>query len=224
MITATTDMVIAGIPFHELASEALLDIRGPDESVYGDNYFENYKQRAATDMGREIHRFRKAYVECLLPEGRILDYGCGYGELVVRDRLDTAPNAEPRWWGYDLMDKSMSRLRERADREPRISEYAAVCLFDVLEHIADPAAWLAPAKAGTRLFTTIPCWPTRHDGFQGIKQWRHWKPGEHVLYVTDKGLIAFMKSIGWQLLDINIYEQYLGREDVRSFCFGKLPT
>jgi hypothetical protein len=33
-----------------------------------------------------------------------------------------------------------------------------------------------------------------------------------------------MKSIGWQLLDINIYEQYLGREDVRSFCFGKLPT
>lgn len=135
--------------------------------------------------------------------GRILDLGCGPGEL-IRHLSGTFPAA--RFVGIDFSEKALSQARaQAADAEfvsadllssdnpllQRFKNWAthALCT-EVLEHVDDPCAFLRNAKPylspGAELIITVPGGPMsaydRHLGHQ-----RHYSPRELRNLLTDAG-------------------------------------
>lgn len=179
---------------------------------YDETYFDRYANRSQTVMGHRLTLFRRAYVECFTnAEDAILDYGSGYGNLVVEDTTG-------RWFGYDIMPESRKRLGDRLDCE--ISKYNAVCFFDVLEHFPNPIDILGKIKLGAKVFVSMPLWSGWNDVFN-IVHWRHWRPNEHLMYASFDGLLSLMQANGFVKLDNNMIESSLGRLDIHTFCFHK---
>jgi SAM-dependent methyltransferase len=118
------------------------------------------------------------------PDARILDVGCGQGDLAV-DLRRSYPAAELRGIDYSQYGVDVARakvpdatfaqrdLLDGSDPEPGMAGWAthAVC-SEVLEHVDDPVALLAAARAylaqGCRLVVTVPGGPMsafdRHIG------------------------------------------------------------
>lgn len=179
---------------------------------YGEEYFNKFKQLAFTDMGYKITRFRRTYVECLANNGEILDYGTGYGDLVVKDKKN-------RWFGFDVNPKSKERLASQFDDNWLV--YPNICMFDVLEHLQQPQKFLAELQSGVRLFISIPLWNGDWQNVEEIKTWKHFRPNEHFLYASPEGFKIFLENSGFKLIDMNQIETSLGREDVYTFAFEK---
>jgi hypothetical protein len=198
---------LAGLFFNHLNAEAILQ-KSPKLIGYDKNYFENYKQRSQTEMGHKLHAFRKTYVECFCdPDDKIIDYGTGYGELVVNSN---------RWFGYDIMEETKQKLGTQFDDS--VENYEAVCLFDVLEHICNPTNLLTRVK--DKLFVTIPLFQNWNN-LLSITSWRHWKPGEHLFYASPTGFEQFVNSSGFKTIDKNEIESSLGRLDIFTYYFRR---
>lgn len=204
-------IVIGDMCFDYLDSEAVLH-RSPVPFTYDERYFARYEKRASTDMGRRLTLFRRAYVECFTgPHDLVLDYGTGYGDLVMKDQTG-------RWFGYDIMEQSRARLDNRFDGN--INKYDAICFFDVLEHFAEPKDILDQVQPGAKVFVSMPVW-SDWSCVSNIVNWRHWRPNEHLLYVSVKGLQSLMRQHGFTCVDDNTIETSLGRLDIATFCFSK---
>lgn len=193
-----------------LNKEAFLDITD-SVFVYGDKYFLEYQLRSQTDMGFTLNRFRRTYVESF-SKGKIIDFGTGYGDLVVKDTTG-------RWYGFDILDKTKQRLGKHFDE--KWENYRNICLFDVLEHLQNPIKFLSKVAPGSRLFISIPLWSGNWDKIEEIESWKHWKPNQHILYASPKGFEAFMDECGFDIIDKNTIETSLGREDIFTFVFEK---
>lgn len=181
---------------------------------YDDSYFLEFKKRALSEMGRKLYLFRKAYVECFSKEGKILDYGTGYGDLVYKD-------VSGRWVGFDVMKETQQRLGSKFLNSSWES-FSNICLFDVFEHFDQPSKFLNQVKSGCRLFVTIPLWNGNWDKLSEIENWKHWKPGEHFFYASLNGFIEFFEKSKFNIIDYNKIESSLGREDCYTFCFSKV--
>ncbi len=112
-----------------------------------------------------LRRRRLAVVAPYLGGGRVLDYGCGVGELARR----VPPE---RYLGVDRDADSLAAARARFPRhrfvvpEELDAAAAAEGSFDLvvalafIEHLADPGAWLAAASRrlapGGRMVLTTP--------------------------------------------------------------------
>jgi len=206
-------IIISNIKFDYIASEVIIQHSPPDFS-YDDSYFLNYKNRSNTDMGRALSKFRQEYVN-RFTDGKILDYGSGYGTLV---RLDESK----RWMGYDIMEKTKLHLGPKFDQnaENNFANYSAICFFDVLEHLYNPAKILGMIPIKSFAIVTMPI-VSNWNNLAQITQWKHWKPQEHILYSSHAGLIDFMKMNNLDLIDHSDYETVLGRDDIHTFCFQK---
>lgn len=199
-----------GRTFQKLNDEVILDI-SHSEFVYGEPYFEEYKSRTNTVIGRKLLSQRKTYAERFVNNGKILDYGCGYGEIVVSDN-------SKRWFGYDIMNASRQRLGNKFD--DKISDYDVVCMFDVLEHLPSPLSVIQQIKA--KLIITMPIWNNFND-LESLKLWKHWKPDEHLLYCSSNGLIRLIEDAGYRLLDHNDTESAV-RLNIHTFCFERITA
>ena len=131
-----------------LNDEAVLDVDAGEIS-YGNKYFQNYKNRNYTEMGYKLNTLRRSYVECFSNDGEILDYGTGFGDIVMKD-------LSGRWFGYDINPKTKKRLGNRFDDQ--WEHYANICFFDVLEHLHYLESLLNTIKQGVKLFIRIPLW------------------------------------------------------------------
>ena len=106
----------------------------------------------------------------------VLDVGCGVGAFldVLRDRR------EARATGIDLSSEAVA-IAQRLGRsaslgdlvnavEGRIGEFDVVCVFQVLEHVADPRRFLQGCvrllKPGGRLCVGVP----NNDGYLGFQR------------------------------------------------------
>ena len=106
----------------------------------------------------------------------VLDVGCGVGAFldVLRDRR------EARATGIDLSSEAVA-IAQRLGRsaslgnlvnavEGRIGEFDVVCVFQVLEHVADPRRFLQRCvrllKPGGRLCVGVP----NNDGYHGFQR------------------------------------------------------
>lgn len=194
---------------HILNEEAFLT--EARDARYGKKYFDNYKERSYTEIGWRLNTFRRAYVESFSNEGEILDFGTGYGDLVMKD-------ASGRWFGFDINSRTKDRLGHRFD--DNWQKYPNICLFDVLEHLERPDHYLSQIHPGVRLFVSIPLWPGNWNNLNSIHNWKHWKD-EHVLYASRNGFETLMDDVGFKQLDRNVIETSLGREDIYTFVFEK---
>jgi len=174
---------------------------------YDDTYFDHYMHLATTSMGTAISTFREGYVTAFAGGSEVLDYGCGYGTIVMQNA---------NWYGYDIMAKAKERLgaKYRIDWE----SFPTLCFFDVLEHLSQPETIMRNLKSDTLVFISIPLYPGDWDQ---IAKWRHWKPKEHYLYASPSGFCNLMEHWDFEIIDHNQIETSLGRNDIHTYCIRK---
>lgn len=165
----------------------------PDAGQYRDGYAMTTSEgefvgAAADGWSRE----RAAWVAARTPGVRLLDVGCGAGNLVAAaaglgldaEGVDLDPVATA--WGRRLGRRVRTGTLDDVD-----GEYDAVVLAHVLEHVADPAGLLRQAARvlapGGRVFVFV---PNRTGLLPRLmrERWMGWVPSEHVWHFTPETL------------------------------------
>lgn len=178
------------------------------EAPYDEAYFEKYQRYAATPMGRALTQARVDLVN-RHTNGHVVDIGIGCGSFV---------SGRMGWtWGYDVNPAGIQWLRESARfRDPYEAPVDAVSLWDVLEHIPNPALLLRNVR--TWVFVSLPIVPG--DGPPPM-DWKHLRRDEHCWYWTRAGFVRWMGEHGFGLVQRAHFETQLGREDIETFVFRR---
>jgi hypothetical protein len=160
--------------------------------IYNQAYLNEYKRRAATDLGRQINMLRWSLVQRYISRrGRVLDWGCADGTF-IRSNPDSYCVE-----GYDINPYS------GYDNHDLFYEWwDGVTLWDVIEHMFRPDAFLCALKS-RHVFVATPCVihePTTLEG------WKHYKPNEHQHYFTPSSLLSIMKRAGYKVVETNFAE------------------
>lgn len=192
-------------------------------AVPHDDWDKHWDDYAGTAASNPAQRLRRRLILDLLrlgdEPGRVLDIGCGQGDLIADLRI-AHPNAELcgvdySQWGIDIAAKKVpdarffSRDLLQAGPPPEgLEGWAthAVC-SEVLEHVDEPetlmrnaAAYLAP---GSRLVVTVPGGPMsafdRHIGHR-----RHFSPDSLAAVLTRAGF-EVEKATGAGFPQFNVY-------------------
>lgn len=189
--------------------------KNPQPFDYDESYFENYVNRAGTEVANKLNKARVAMCyEHIPPWCAIVDVGIGSGEFIERCK-------DRQVYGYDINEVGINWLKERNlyidiyDKIP--NSVSAFTLWDTLEHIPNPNEFLNVMKPCDILLTSLPIF----ENLSEIKESKHYKPNEHLYYFTIDGLIAFMEDSGFSYIEHNNMETKAGREGITSFVFVK---
>ena len=172
---------------------------------YSGPYFAKYQALDATPMGQALTAARVAMVR-RHHQGEVVDIGIGGGRFVLE------ANAR----GYDVNAEAESWLLKH-DRwqDPYTAHAGALTFWDSLEHIPDPEQIVASAEQW--VFVSMPIYRSQADCLAS----KHFKPGEHLWYWTQNGLISWFARLGFGCVEINERESDLGREGITSFAFRR---
>ena len=153
------------------------------------------------------------------PLGRVLDVGCGAGEVGRLLRAEGASSVT----GIEINAQAAEHAREVLDEVrvgaveeilPTLSgEWDTICCYDVLEHLVDPRKVLVAirglASPDARLHISIP--NARHvsllidiavRGTFGHTEWGH-RDSTHLRWFTRRDIIALTEAAGWSVLSIS---------------------
>lgn len=167
------------------------------EAMYGDHYFKHNKYTDSFPIRKEYER-RLGLMEKvgIKPGAKVLDAGCAVGDFIsfVGDRYEM--------WGNDISEFAIQKAKENnpklADRfsaglledqdfEPE--SFDAVVLWDVIEHLWDPAVvsgeLLKYIKPGGYLFVSTPNIGAPIAKLSG-KFWAFLTPPEHLCFFDKK--------------------------------------
>lgn len=150
-------------------------------------------------------RSRRRWIEQSVDSGRLLDVGCGFGHFLAvldRDRWDAR--------GIDLSPHVIGQARQRFDVrcEARSlvdmpaewrGRYDVVTMWDVIEHLPDPAAALRTAasllRPGGRLFLGTPDISAPVARLLG-RRWHYIDPMQHLCLFSRKSLALLCEGAG----------------------------
>lgn len=174
---------------------------------YDEKYYYNLL-KIHTHTARQISDIRWKFISQLSFNNKwpvVLDYGSGVGwfaafkpAFMKDENMDT----------FDIMPVPQTGIRHQ--------QYDLLVLWDVLEHIPDFTD-LAPLLKNTDYVAiTIPIKP---NGV-GWREWKHFKPGEHLKNYTIDLLEALFKIYGFTLL-FDEMPECPPREDIHSIIFQK---
>jgi SAM-dependent methyltransferase len=186
-----------------------------EPNIYDAAYWEKYVRMAETEMGAALTKARVEFVSKfqLACSGTMVDVGIGAGQFV-------SAFPAPQCLGYDINPVAERWLRDRGLWiNPWEQQVDTACFFDALEHIPEPGPLLSNVRR--YVFVSIPVVP---DGQRPGPGWRHYRPGEHLLYFTRAGIIRFMLEHGFRCVGEDDFETRLGRLDIRTFAFARLSA
>jgi len=134
----------------------------------------------------------------------VLDYGSGVGFFKAfappHIQVDT----------YDIAPYVQTGIRRDA--------YDVICLWDVLEHIPNIDESLRKLFENTKYVAlTIPILPEHKN----LKNWKHYKPGEHLHYFSDEDLDVLFDHYGFKRIRSG-YPECPPREDVESILYERI--
>lgn len=179
---------------------------------YGADYLAKVDNYDGTPIAEAVNAGRCALVLRHLWDGaHILDLGAGSGAFV---RAARSWGIAAR--GYDVMPGAVQRLIDAGlYAEPNPARFDAVCLWDVLEHLEEPAPLLHSIPVGRFLFVSLPIF----DDLRAIRASRHYRPGEHLYYWTADAFVGWMGRYGFRLLERSSHEMDAGRDSIGAFAF-----
>lgn len=185
-----------------------------DTALYSESYFTaqegpqcGYFNYEADRLVNHVNfRLRFDYVEKIVDsKNAFLDVGCALGHALEV--------AQERGWkeisGIDCSEFCVRTLQERGYRVSSLSlqqlaqepqRFDFIMMSDVIEHFADPQQQLEAAfellKPGGVLFVHTP----NASSFTAKllkRNWFHFKPGEHLVYYSKKGLETALVRAGF---------------------------
>lgn len=209
------DRIIAPLSFHEDGDLRLCVEEGVayqwDQSTlvpYDEAYFNRYVSYEGSETCNKLNAGRVAFVNkyTLRP---VVDIGVGSGEF-IRHRYLT--------WGYDVNPAAIRWLRENRLWADELHSFDGYTFWDVIEHCPTPEDYFREIKAGGFLFTSIPVF----EDLWRIRDSKHYRPNEHLLYFSDRGFRWWMGEHGFELLEVSDFESKAGRESILSYAFRKV--
>lgn len=173
-----------------------------------DSHYSSYYDRVP-ELSPLTSRRLEEWAQALLPfrkTGRILEVGCGAGHF-----LSAAQAVGFEAWGTEISSSGLERLRRAgfqayAGDLPglRLPEghFDAVALFEVLEHLASPEAYLGESRRvlrkGGLLVLTTPNFDSLSRRLLADR-WRIVDP-EHLVLFTSRGLHRALERAGFRPL------------------------
>lgn len=181
--------------------------------AYDAGYLEKCEAYAGSDVARAVHAGRCALLMRHLSAGAsVLDIGAGSGAF-IRDAQ--AWGFQMR--GFDVIPETASLLRAQGLYADDAGQFDAVTMWDVLEHIEDPAQALASIRRGAMLFVSLPI----YADLSRVRESRHYRPGEHLWHFTDGRFVSWMTSLGFKLLERSDHEVRAGRDSIGAYAFQR---
>ncbi len=187
------------------------------EALYTGDYFKSpiARERGYTDYVAdgdcylETFRRRAAPLLAWRAKGRVFEAGCAAGFF-----LSVMRDAGWSTYGVELNPAMAAHARERfglggvvngrvEDWDGRDAPYDLIALWDVLEHVGDPAALLASVKpwlaADGRLVIETQDVASPTARLLG-KRWHHYKHGEHLFHFSPRTLRTLLERGGFEVL------------------------
>lgn len=181
------------------------------QQLYAENYFkgEEYADYLADKeiLQMNFSKRAKQIAQSAPAPKYLLEIGCAYGffyETIQQQFKDS------RYQGYDISSDAIQYAKQHygpyfsAENYLDVANaqnYDAVFMWDVIEHLADPGAFLAKAqkecKPGAMLYLTTGDFGALLPRLQG-KKWRMIHPPTHLHYFTKKSMTALLKKHGFE--------------------------
>ena len=185
-----------------------------DGSQYSSDYAKNYLEYAKSPTNTPLNLFRLGLISrWVRANDSILDIGCCVGEFI---RF-----AENHYRCVGFEPNSTAAVEAR--RRVRFSEitthlngakgYKCVTLFDVLEHIQEPAEFLKGISTmlvpcGIIVLTTPNVNSVSVESTIGpfqnfdvnLRRWKHYKPKEHLFLHNPKTLDILLSDLGFEII------------------------
>lgn len=189
--------------------------------IYDDAYCARYEMLDATTSGLLLTSLRVNMVgRHLIGPATLIDVGVG-GCAFVREATAALSTTGVRVFGYDVAPRAVAALRavgewaDPLDFEDSLRGPDALAFWDSLEHVRDPA--LLVERAARLVFVSTPVYRDRAHA----RASKHCKPGEHLWYWSDWGLIRWFGRLGFELLEASRAEESAGREGIGSYAFRR---
>ena len=183
------------------------------EEVYTEDYFLqdeycDYASQGAT-LGKNFQRYLKRMAKYGARSGRLFEVGCAYGFFLkeAAAAFDVA--------GIDVTPEAIEHARSILGLEAHRGDFAefrtdptwdAVCLWDTIEHLFQPAAYVQKAasilRPGGYLFMTTGDIGSFLARLQGPR-WRMIHPPTHLHYFTTGSMRTLLERSGFEVLGID---------------------
>lgn len=175
--------------------------------AYDGDYFEKYQTLDLSEMGQKLTEARVEFVNEYYIGDDIVDVGIGGGRFCI----------ERGSFGYDVSAEAVQWLQANGMyRDPYEAKVDALTFWDSLEHIPDPEAIVRQAKRW--VFVSMPI----YEDMGHCLLSKHYKPGEHLHYWTDRGLIDWFARQGLVCINSHDAETQIGREGIVSYAFKRI--
>jgi len=178
---------------------------------YDEQYYRNYVKRRGTEIAKKLNEARVNLVNKYQYKITVLDIGIGSGEFIESRNTHNLKHT----YGYDINRYAVRWLRKHNIYSDKIEDFDAVCFWDCLEHIPDMGSYLNRCKG--HVFLSIPIVSKLSE----IRDFKHYKPGEHLYYFTHDGIKNYMFDRGFVCIETNDMETKAGRESIKTYVFRR---
>lgn len=175
---------------------------------YGSDYFNKYVKYEGTPTAILINKSRVNITEKYCKT--VLDIGIGSGEFIKFSKIKV--------YGFDVNPVGVNWLKFQKlyinpyDYVPEIDGWT---FWDSLEHFPEPQKVLNIIRPGHYIFISIPIF----SDILKIKECKHYRKNEHYYYFTAVGLINYMRTFKFRLLEHTDAEIKAGRKNILTFVF-----
>lgn len=186
----------------------------PDENTvvsYDDAYLDKCKDREETEVGKKLVDLRGELTHKHLWLSEVVDVGVGAMSFIKQ-----RASVQLKTRGYDINPFIVGVLKDAGlFVDVMTTQVDNVTCWDSLEHMLSPEAMLKNVRK--KVLMSIPIF----DSAEHVVRSKHYKPGEHIWYFTEAGLLRWMREQGFGLIERNRDEERYGREGIGTYVFAR---
>lgn len=210
--------------------------------IYDEHYYRKHLAYTGSVLNRELNSLRFSTMTSVLAvagvEPRVIvDWGCAHASFVEFCRGSLGTQADSQIFGVDVNPYCIAHaayygipgvltppMFEYFHRQADMPEISIMTMWDVLEHLQDPRAFLKTYRPKC-LAISLPCLDGFHKAFPGkdIQLWKHYRPLEHLWNFTAVDFEAFLRQCGYEPVLMSHdesrirYDQALGNWNIMTF-------